>query len=411
LAQAFGGAMRSYEALPPVTFAAPTLAAFLDELRELRAAGSVANVKGAPPLVVRQAAVAGLMSDKRLRGMGMDYARTAGIPEGSRAWRWIERQLLHMNGADHYRLRRLVARAFTANAIEALRPYARSVIRGLIDAVFDAGRCDAVEKLTNPLPIPVICALLGVATDRAADMSRWTRAIGMVERRDAGARLAEIEQALKELDDYLDAQIALRRAAPRDDLLSRLIAVEESGDRLSSDQLKATLSGLLSAGTDTTRNQLASMIQSFIEHPDQWSLLRSRRDLVPNAVEEAIRWQPAVGAIALVPLEDIEIDGVVIPEGTVLLLSTWSANHDESALPGAARFDITREASSTWRVSSFGGGVHYCIGASLARLELTEALDELASRFDDLRADGKAVLNPAGSSFWGYRRLPIAWTT
>ena len=403
--------MKSYEALPPFTFTAPTLAAFRDELRGLRAAGSVANVRGSSPLVVRQSAVAGLMSDKRLRGMGMDYVRIGGITEGSRAWRWCERQLLHMNGADHQRVRRLVARAFTANAVEALRPHARSVIRGLIDGVFDAGRCDAVEKLTNPFPIPVICALLGVASERVADMSRWAQAIGMVERRDAGTRLAEIEQALQELDDYLDAQIALRRTAPRDDLLSRLIAAEESGDRLSSDELRATLSGLLMAGTDTTRNQLASMIQAFIEHPDQWSLLRSRRDLVPNAVEEAIRWQPAVGGIWLVPLEDIEIDGVVIPEGTLVLLSTWSANLDEFALPGAAHFDISREAPSTWRVSSFGGGVHYCIGATLARLELTEALDELASRFGALRPDGEAVPNPPGAPFFGYRHLPIAWTT
>lgn len=401
--------MKRYDELAAITFTSRTPAEFRDQLRAARAAGSVANVHGAPPLVVRHAPVTNLLRDKRLRGIGMDLARMGGIPEGSRAWRWTEAQLLFMDGADHHRLRRLVARAFTSNAVEALRPYVRSVIRELVDAVFDSGRCDAVQELTDPFPVPVICALLGVERESAADMSRWAFAITKVERLDAGMHLREIETALEELDAYVDAQIERRRVAPRDDLLSRLIAVEEAGDRLSRDELKATVSGLLVAGTDTTRNQLACMLQTFIEHPDQWDLLRSRIDLVPNAVEEAIRWQPTAVVAPRVPLEDIEVDGVMIPAGTYLLLSSLAANHDESVLPDPARFDITREASPAWTVSTFGGGLHYCLGASLARLELVEALAEFATRFVNLRADATAVPNPPEAPFRGYQRLPIAW--
>ena len=169
--------MKRYDELTAITFTSTTPAEFRDQLRVARAAGAVANIGGRPPMVLRYATVAELLHDKRLRGMGMDLMRMGGIPEGSRAWRWSERQLLFMDGADHHRLRRLVARAFTANAVEALRPYARSVIRGLVDAVFDDGPCDAVAKLANPYPVPVICALLGAAPERAADMSRWASAI------------------------------------------------------------------------------------------------------------------------------------------------------------------------------------------------------------------------------------------
>lgn len=401
--------MKTYKDLPEFTFTSNAAVAFRDQLRAARAAGSVANVAGAP-WVVCHAALSDMLFDKRLRGMGMDLARTGGIPEDSATWRWMEKFLLFMDGGDHHRLRRLVAKAFTPRAVEALRPYARSVIRGLVDAVFDAGRCDAVQSLTNPFPIPVICALLGVPSDRIADMSRWASAIVMMERTDAGTHLAEIERALSELDDFVDAEIALRRRGPRDDLLGRLIAVEEAGDRLSIDELKATVSGLLVAGTDTTRNQLGNAIQTFTEYPNEWTLLRARPELLLNAVEETLRWQPVFIANGRVTLEDVEVDGISIPAGTYVVLVTVSANHDEAALPGAERFDILREPPAGWRPLTFGGGVHYCLGASLARLELAEALAELSSRCADLRIDGAVIANPPGP-IRGYERLPIAWAT
>ena len=380
--------------------------------RRLRDAREIGAFAKGPfgPLVIRHAAVTELLRDKRLRGVGMDLARLSGIPEGSRTWRRQQNILLFMEGEDHHRLRRLVAKAFTPRAVEALRPYTRTVIGGLVDAVFDARRCEAVQSLTNPFPIPVICALVGIEPDRIDDMSHWAGSVLLALRLDAGTHLAEMEQAQAELDDYIGGLIALRRKQPRDDLLSRLIAVEEAGDKLSFDELLAVVAMMLVAGTDTTRNQLANVIQTFTEYPDAWARLRARPDLVTNAVEEAIRWQPATQAVPRVTLEDVELDGVTIPGGTIVLLHSLSANHDDAALAGADPFDITREAADGWQLLTFGGGVHYCLGANLARVELTEALAELSARFTTLRADGEAVLSPPGSPIRGYQRLPIAWS-
>jgi cytochrome P450 len=340
----------------------------------------------------------------------MDLARLSGIPEDSRTWRRQQNVLLFMEGERHHRLRRLVAKAFTPRAVEALRPYTRSVIGGLIDAVYERKRCDAVAALTDPFPIPVICALVGIEPNRIDDMSRWAESVLMALRLDAGMHLTVIEQSMAELDAYIDGLIDARRKSPRDDLLSRLIAVEEEGDKLSRDELQAVVATMLVAGTDTTRNQLANVIHTFCEYPDQWALLRARPDLVSNAIEEAIRWQPATQAVPRVAIEDVVVDDIVIPAGTVVLLSSLSANHDDRALPGAGRFDITREAPDGWQLLTFGGGVHYCLGANLARLELTEALDVFAMRFVTLCADGEPELSPMGSPIRGYQKLPIAWT-
>jgi cytochrome P450 len=381
---------------------------FHERLREARDAGALAH--GAiGPLVIRHEAVDALLHDKRLRGPGMDLARMSGIPEGSRTWRRQQKILLFMEGDDHHRLRRLVSKAFTPRAVESLRPYTRSVIAGLLDRVFGDGRCDAVPSLSNPFPIPVICALIGIEPDRIDDMSRWAGAILLALRFDAGAFIDEIERAQAELDEYIDGLIAARRAAPRDDLLSRLIAVEEAGDRLSREELQAVVAMMLVAGTDTTRNQLANVIHTFATHPTQWATLRAHPELVPNAVEESIRWEPATQAMPRFATEDVAVGDLLIPAGSFVGLMSVSANHDESVLPGADRFDITRAAPDGWQLLTFGGGIHYCLGANLARVELTEALAELSSRMETLRLDGEPVPHPPGSVIMGYQSLPIAW--
>ncbi len=316
---------------------------------------------------------------------------------------------MFMEGDDHHRLRRLVAKAFTPRSVEALRPVARATIAELIDRIEDAGRCDAVAALCNPFPIPVICALVGVEPDRIDDMSRWATSILLSLRADAGQYVDEIEAAQEEMDEYIETLVAQRRVQPRDDLLSSLVAVEEEGDRLSPSELLSVVSMMLVAGTDTTRLQLGNTIHTFAEHPDQWDLLRSRPDLVPRAVEESIRWAPATEALPRVAVDDIEIGGVLVPAGTIVVLMSMSANHDDVALPGADRFDITRPSPEGWQLLTFGGGIHYCLGASLARLELVEALAELSRRLPRLRLDGEVVPTPTGSPLFGHTSLPIAW--
>jgi len=361
------------------------------------------------PIAIHHHDVIELLRDKRLRGPGMDFARLSGIPEGSRAWKRQEQILLFMEGDDHHRLRRLVSKAFTPRAVESLRPTTRATIAGLLDAVIDAGACDAVPALCEPFPIPVICALVGIEPDRVADMSRWATSILLSLRLDAGAYLAEIEQAQAELDEYLDGLIDERRASPRDDLLSNLILAEEAGDRLSRSELQSVVAMMLVAGTDTTRNQLSNMIHTFAEHPDQWALLRERPEFVPNAVEEAIRWEPATEALPRVASESLEIGGYQVDASSIVVLMSMSANHDTAVMADADVFDIARETPAGWHLLTFGGGIHYCLGASLARLELTEALAELSSRLPTLRLAGDAVTNPPGSVIAGYTTLPIAW--
>ncbi|MFM2078776.1 MAG: hypothetical protein RJA49_2666, partial [Actinomycetota bacterium] len=319
--------------------------------------------------------------------------------------------LLFMEGDDHHRLRRLVSKAFTPKGVEALRPFTRATVARLIDAVAAAERCDAVAAICDPFPIPVICALVGTEADRWEDMSRWASSILLSLRLDAGQFIDEIESAQRELDDYITELIAQRRAAPRDDLLSNLIAVEEEGDRLSSSELLSVVAMMLVAGTDTTRNQLSNIIHTFAEQPEQWALLRAHPELLTKAVEEAIRWEPATEGLPRFTTEDIEIAGHHVPAGTVVVLMSMSANHDDSVLPGAGTFDITRDTPDGWHLLTFGGGIHYCLGANLARLELTEALGELSRRFATLELDGEPELHAPGSPINGYRSLPIRWTT
>jgi cytochrome P450 len=362
------------------------------------------------PLVLRHTDVVDLLRDRRLRGPGMDIARLSGIPEGSRVWRRMEQILLFMEGEDHHRLRRLVSKAFTPSGVEALRPFTRGVIAGLADHVDADGRCDAIPSLCDPFPIPVISQLIGIEMSRWEDMSRWASAILQSLRLDAGTVVDVIEQGQAELDDFIDELIEARRVAPRDDLLSHLVAVEESGDRLSPSELLSVVSMMLVAGTDTTRNQLGNVLHTFAEHPDQWALLHERPELVPAAIEEAIRWEPATEGLPRFTLDDIEIAGHLVPAGTFVVLMSMSANHDTGAMPGADRFDITRPSPEGWHLLTFGGGIHYCLGANLARLELQEAVAELSSRWRTLELDGEAVQHGGMSPISGYTSLPIRWT-
>ena len=376
-------------------------------LAEARSAPLAKGLFG--PLVLHHADVTDLLRDKRLRGPGMDLARISGIPEGSRTWNRMEQILLFMEGDDHLRLRRLVSKAFTPRAVEKLRPFVRETMAHLLDSVIDDGGCDAATALCEPFPIPVICALIGIEADRWTDMSRWATSVLLSLRLDAGTFIEEIDQAQKELDEFITGLIEDRRGNPRDDLLSNLIAAEEAGDRLSPSELLSVVAMMIVAGTDTTRNQLGNTINAFAENPEQWALLRARPDLMSAAMEESIRWQPATEAIPRFAVEDLEVGGYSIPAGTVVVLMSMSANHDTAAFPGADRFDIERAVPEGWHLLTFGGGIHYCLGANLARLELTEALAELSARLPKLRLNGPAVMNPPGSIIQGYTSLPIRW--
>ena len=206
------------------------------------------------------------------------------------------------------------------------------------------------------------------------------------------------------LDAYLDDMIAARRDQLTDDLISELIRAEDDGERLTHDELLMLAGALLMAGTDTTRNQLAASVQVLCDHPDQWALLAEHPELAPQAVEETMRHSPVVFTAARAAVEDVDLGGVVIPAGTLVIANTAAANRDPAVYEDPDRLDITREAPPA--MLTFGGGAHYCLGANLARLELAEALAVMTRRMPCPRRTGPAPWKPlVGVS--GPTTLPI----
>jgi cytochrome P450 len=316
--------------------------------------------------------------------------------------------ILTAEGAVHARLRRLVAPAFTPKAADRFRPYMREVVTRLIEPVVPAGRTELVEDICEPYPIPIICRLLGAPEEDWKLFSRWAADLLRIFNFDA-AQLPLVTAAQNEMRAYVAELIARRRSEPGDDLLTDLIAAEEQGDRLSSDELETMAVAVLVGGTDTTRNQLGCTVALFTEHPDQWRLLGDRPELAPRAVEESMRVLGAIRGTGRFATEEIEYRGVVFPKDTFLSTSFVSSNRDERVFTDGDTFDITREGTAVPHLT-FGSGIHHCLGAWLARAELQEALPLLAARLRDLEVDGEIDWKPSNTGIWGPVRLPLRFT-
>ncbi|MGV0793135.1 cytochrome P450 [Mycolicibacterium sp. XJ1819] len=328
-----------------------------------------------------------------------------GITSGP-LWDRVTRSILNMEGDEHRRLRGLVSRAFTPRATGRMHPTIHTVVNELIDSVAEAGRCEFVADIARPYPIPVICALLGAPRENWQQFSRWAEDIFKIVSFDCDLTEEEpvILKAWGEFDAYIDEMIAARRRRLTDDLLSELIRIEDDGDRLDAAELRMLAFSILVAGTDTTRSQLAASMQVLCDHPEQWALLRDRPELAMPAVEETMRHSPSMCSTVRSAAEDVTIGDHTFPAGTFIIVNTYAANRDPSIYEEPTRFDITRADPPP--ILTFGGGVHYCLGANLARLELSEALKILSQRLPDVRRAGPATWKPLlGMS--GPTRLPI----
>jgi cytochrome P450 len=327
--------------------------------------------------------------------------------------KWLSRRrqtsILSAEGDEHGRLRRLVAPAFTPVAADRLRPRMREVIGGLLDRVTPTGRSELVTDVCEPYPIPIICALLGAPEQDWQQFSRWATDILKVFSNPIAPHLEAIMTAQDEIDAYVRELIAQRRHEPREDLLTDLIAAEEAGDRLSPQELVTMVEAVIIGGTDTTRNQLACTTALFSAAPDQWALLAERPDLAPRAVEESMRLLGAVRGTGRFASEDIEYRDVLFPRGTLVFPNFVSGNTEAELWPSGDRLDLTAPAPAQPHLS-FGSGIHYCLGAWLARAELQEALPLLAQRMPDLRVDGEITWKPMGVGIWGPERLPLAFS-
>ncbi len=315
------------------------------------------------------------------------------------------RSILSMEGDEHTRLRRLVSPAFTPASADRLRPFMRDVISGLFDTVSAEGNCDLVADICEPYPIPIICELLGAPKDDWRRFSDWATDIFRIFNQDLAADLPVIERASDELDHYVRSLVEQRRTNPGEDLLSSLIAIEESGDRLSTDEMVMLAEAVLMAGTDTTRNQLACCIALFAEHPDQWALLVENPELASSAVEESMRYLGAVRGTARFASEDVEYRDVLFPEGTLVFVALAAANRDPEAFEAPDKLDISRRPGT--QHMTFGSGIHHCLGASLARAELQEGLQVLARRMPTFVLGGPVAWKPPTFGIWGPSRLPL----
>jgi cytochrome P450 len=317
------------------------------------------------------------------------------------------RSILNAEGDEHTRLRKLVSRAFTPRAADRFRPLMRDVINDLVDPVVPAGRCEFVGQVSDPYPIPIICALLGAPASDLPLFSRWAEDILKIFNFNLANDLPVIMAARNELDAYVEGLIEQRRDDPGPDLLTELIAAEEEGDRLSHGELVMMAEAVLVAGTDTTRNQLATAMHLFCSHPDQWRMLGEDPSLAPRAVEEVMRVAGVIRASIRQAVDDVELHGVVIPKGTLVSPLLAVANHDPEIFAEPLRFDIAREHPRPQL--TFGGGIHYCLGANLARAELAEALVILARRMPDLALDGEVTWRPI-IGIQGPTSLPLRFT-
>lgn len=347
-----------------------------------------------------------LLRDRRLSFPAVELLELQGLTDGIIHERTVK-GLMTQSGPPHARLRRLVTGAFTPRQVERLRPRLREYLEGLWQDIAPAGRCDAVTALARPLPSMAIAELLGVPGD-AALLARWSASLQAVFDMDMDARRAEIEAAYEEVRNYTADLVARRREQPGDDLMSALVHYERDGDRLTDDEIYTLAASIISGGTDTTESQLAHGLRLFADHPEQWDLLGNDPALAEQACQEVLRFEPIVPFTARLVREELEVEGIVFPAGTVLFVCAATANRDPQTYTDPGRFDITADRGGA-QVVTFGFGAHFCAGAHLARAEIIEALTFLAPRMRDLRPDGEPSFGtPAG--IYSMHRLPLRFT-
>jgi cytochrome P450 len=372
--------------------------------RKARAQGWYANTP-AGILVLDHAPVRAVLHDRRWRELGGAALQMAGITSGP-LWEWFGQILSNKEGEEHARLRRLVSQAFTPRRADRLRPVMRATAHEFVDRFSAAGRCEFVSAFAAPYPVRVIGGLLGVPPGDFARFHAWSADLSLAFGSRIREELPRIEAALGSLSEYVDGLLAERRRAPGDDLISALIAAREQSDRLSADELRAMVTVLIFGGQDTTQCQLACAVATFLRHPEQWRMLADDPSLAASATEEILRYEPAGSGSPRIASEDLVLGDLEVKAGTIALPSGPAANRDPAVYPEPDRFDITRRPAEPHL--TFGGGVHHCLGAALARAELQEALPILAQRMPGLRADGPARWR-TGALIRGPETLPVAF--
>jgi cytochrome P450 len=332
------------------------------------------------------------------------------IAQGITPQRTATPGFLFLDPPDHTRLRKLAQQAFSPKAVRALEPEIEALVAELLDEVAESGRLDVVPDLAYPLPVAVICRLLGVPLEDEPQFSQAAALLAqgldpiMTLTGQASDNADERLQAGEWMRDYLGALVERRRADPREDMISALIAAEEDGDQLTADEIVSTCNLLLVAGHETTVNLIANAVLAMMRDPAQWAALAADPERANVIIEETLRYDPPVQLMMRIAGADMQIGDTLVAEGDSILLLVAAANRDPDAFDRPDVFDPDREGL---RHLSFSKGPHFCLGAPLARLEARIALIELARRFPDIRMAGDAVYKP-NVTLRGLASLPLA---
>ncbi|MGW4435866.1 cytochrome P450 [Streptomyces sp. NPDC004596] len=352
---------------------------------ELRARGRVIRYEPTDQwLVPHHADVSALLRDRRLgrtyrhRFTHEEFGRTAPPPEHEPFHTLNDHGMLDLEPPDHTRIRRLVSKAFTPRTVERLKPYVHGLADDLVAGLVEAGGGDLLTDVAEPLPVAVIAEMLGVPEADRALLRPWSAAIcGMYELNPSEETAASAVRASAEFSAYLAELIAARRERPGEDLISGLIAAHDEGDRLTEQEMISTAVLLLNAGHEATVNATVNGWWALFRNPGQLAALRADHSLVPSAVEELMRYDTPLQLFERWVLDDIEIAGTTIPRGAEVAMLFGSANHDPAVFADPARLDLTRRDNPH---ISFSAGIHYCIGAPLARIELAASMTALLER-------------------------------
>jgi len=326
-------------------------------------------------------------------------------------FRSMSHWMLQQDPPDHARLRGLVVKAFTARRVEDMRPRIQQIVDETLDAVEDRGHMDLIADFAYRLPVTIICDMLGIPEEhrevfhqRSGDGGRLLDPVPLTPAEIAQGNAGNVMAQL-----YFQQLFELRRKDPGDDLTSQLLQAEQDGTKLSNEELTANIILLFGAGHETTVNLIGNALLALHRNPDQLALLKARPDLISNAIEEFLRYDSSVQLTGRVALEDIDdLGGTKIPKGDTVLCLLGSANHDPAVYPDRPdSLDITRP---NVKPLSFGGGIHHCLGAQLARIEAEVAILTLLRRLPDLRLDD--AQNPQWRPTFvlrGLKHLPASW--
>lgn len=356
---------------------------------ELRARGRVQYFEATNQwLVPHHADVSALLRDRRLgrtyqhRFTHEDFGRTAPPPEHEPFHTLNDHGMLDLEPPDHTRIRRLVSKAFTPRTVERLKPYVAKLAGELVDRLVEKGGGDLLKDVAEPLPVAVIAEMLGIPEADRAPLRPWSAEIcGMYELNPSEETATKAVRASVEFSAYLRELIAERRAAPGDDLISGLIEAHDEDDRLTEQEMISTAVLLLNAGHEATVNATVNGWYALFRNPAQLAALRADHALIPTAIEELMRYDTPLQLFERWVLDEVEIDGTTIPRGAEIAMLFGSANHDPAVFEAPGALDLTRRDNPH---ISFSAGIHYCIGAPLARIELAASMTALLERAPNL---------------------------